>query len=139
MPHVAKPFTIAGDTYRNPWLGLTVTKPASFRFTELESVWPDSTLLAIKGPDGQLVDIQSHSQSLPSSPLSDEAMILRAVKLEDARPHVEAGGRHVISSGDRAATLLARRGDLFIVTTKAANPVELLTQVLATFKLDVQR
>ena len=36
VPQDATPFTISGDTYRNPWLGLTVQKPQTFRFTQLD-------------------------------------------------------------------------------------------------------
>ena len=138
VPTGAKPFTIDGDTYRNPWLGLTVNKPTTFRFTELESVWPDSTLLAMEGPGGQLVEIQSHSQSLPSSQLSEEAMILRAAKLEGARSSVGVGGRRVIASDDRAATLVVHGGDLLVVTAKAANPAELLSRVMKGLTLDAR-
>src|SRR5262249_6637301 len=35
VPQEARPFTITGDTYRNPWLGLTVEKPKGFGFTQL--------------------------------------------------------------------------------------------------------
>ena len=44
VPQDATPFTISGDTYRNPWFGLTVQKPQTFRFTQLDAVWPNTTM-----------------------------------------------------------------------------------------------
>ena len=39
VPQDATLFAISGDTYRNPWLGLTVQKPQTFRFTQLDAAF----------------------------------------------------------------------------------------------------
>ena len=41
VPEDAKPYSIDGDVYRNPWLGLQLAKPKGFAFGRLDAVWPD--------------------------------------------------------------------------------------------------
>ena len=48
VPVGAPPYVTTDKTYRNQWLGLTVVKPDSFRFTRLDSVWPDHTIVAME-------------------------------------------------------------------------------------------
>lgn len=47
----AKPYTVAGDVYRNTGLGIELRKPHGFRFTDLDGIWPESTLVRIVGDD----------------------------------------------------------------------------------------
>ena len=44
----AKPYVIEGDRYVNEWLGLEVTKPAGFRFVELDETWPSKTIVGME-------------------------------------------------------------------------------------------
>jgi len=45
VPRDAKPYVIDGDRYVNEWLGLELTKPAGFRFVELDETWPSKTIV----------------------------------------------------------------------------------------------
>lgn len=136
LPPGAKAYTIAGDTYSNPWIGLSVKKPAAFRFTSLDSVWPSSTLLAMKGPNGEALEIQSHSSSLPVSLEAAEERIWRAANLKGKRARVEIGGtlREVVSSESEAGLLILHGGDVLLVTATGSKPINLLTQVVSTLK-----
>ena len=58
VPENAKPYSIEGDVYRNPWLGLSLTKPEGFAFGRLDAVWPDATLVEMTGPDGARAAVQ---------------------------------------------------------------------------------
>jgi hypothetical protein len=60
VPEEAKLFEISGDTYRNPWLGLQVTKPAGYLFALTDAVWPNPTVVALEGPKGLRVEIQEY-------------------------------------------------------------------------------
>jgi hypothetical protein len=137
----AKPFVIDADTYRNQWLGLTFRKPAAFRFTELESVWPKSTVLAIEGPGGESLEIQSHSESLPASRTEDDDELLRAAAVQGTRREVEIGGRMtmVMASETRAAIAIAQGGERLVVIAKGPKPVELLAEVASTLRLDTSQ
>jgi hypothetical protein len=61
VPPDAKAYEMAGDVYRNPWLGLEVKKPAGFAFAGADAVWPDPTLLSLEGPGGVKVEIQEYT------------------------------------------------------------------------------
>ena len=58
VPEGAAAFTIEGNTYRNPWLGLEVQKPAGFRFSKTDAIYPDSTVVAIEDPAGRRVCVR---------------------------------------------------------------------------------
>ena len=44
----AAAYVVDGDRYRNDWLGLELTKPAGFRFVELEETWPAATVVGME-------------------------------------------------------------------------------------------
>jgi hypothetical protein len=48
VPPDPKPYVIEGDRYVNEWLGLDVTKPAGFRFVELDETWPSRTVVGME-------------------------------------------------------------------------------------------
>jgi len=48
VPRDAKPYVIDGDRYVNEWLGLELTKPAGFRFVELDETWPSKTIVGME-------------------------------------------------------------------------------------------
>jgi len=56
----AGPFSITGDRYDNPWLGIHLEKPAGFRFGKLDSVWPDRTVIGLDGPAGEIAVLEQH-------------------------------------------------------------------------------
>ncbi len=45
---------VRGATYRNAWLGLTVTRPEDLAFADLDAHWPSNAVLSMKGPAGQV-------------------------------------------------------------------------------------
>ena len=137
VPQDARPFTISGDTYRNPWLGLTVRKPTTFRFTQLVAVWPNSTVVAMMGPRQQVVTIQSNSSTLPVDERSGTEELLRDADISGTRTEREVAGHRVIviSSANSAGLVLKRGGDLFLVKAKGPNPVQLLMEVASAVRL----
>ena len=56
----AGPYSITGDRYDNPWLGVRLTKPAGFRFGKLDAVWPDRTVVGLGGPAGETAVLEQH-------------------------------------------------------------------------------
>jgi transglutaminase-like putative cysteine protease len=48
VPLDAKPYVVDGDRYVNEWLGIEVTKPAGFRFVELDETWPSNTIVGME-------------------------------------------------------------------------------------------
>src|SRR5208337_179238 len=72
VPEDAKPFAITNDTYDNPWLGFSITKPASFKFSGFDLEWPQTTVVAMEGPEKQRVEVENLSASLPAAKFDGE-------------------------------------------------------------------
>lgn len=57
----AAPYSVAGGTYRNPWLGFSVTCPGGAHFLSLGATYPDATVVSVKDARGGVVRIGMHS------------------------------------------------------------------------------
>jgi len=104
LPAGAKPYSIEGNHYENPWLGIALEKPGDFEFSKLEAVWPDRTIVALEGPRGLRVSLEQHEVY----PWQDGAKEARK-KLEALIP----GGREVelkIAAGRAAPALSDKDG-----------------------------
>lgn len=57
---------VDADTYKNPWLGVTVHKPAGFVFSDLDAHWPNHNLLTLTSPggDAHIVDFRTNDVPL---------------------------------------------------------------------------
>src|SRR6516162_5126328 len=61
--------------------------PQTFRFTQLDAVWPNTTVVAMKGPRQQVVEIQSHAASLPVDEHSGEKNCCVMPKFQGCEPN----------------------------------------------------
>lgn len=53
----APPYEIAGDRLSLASLGLRWQKPADFRFSTLDAVWPEQTIVSLTGPSGEVATL----------------------------------------------------------------------------------
>ncbi len=58
VPPDAKPYTVEGNRYVNPWLSITLAKPPDFVFAKLDAIWPDPTVVGLMGPNGEKVSLE---------------------------------------------------------------------------------
>jgi transglutaminase-like putative cysteine protease len=81
VPENAQDHTIVGDTYHNPWLGISVRKPDGARFTSLDAVYPDATVVAVESDSGKVTIEQAHAHTTvdgkPGLVVSSSAMKTR--------------------------------------------------------------
>jgi hypothetical protein len=135
VPDDAKPYSIEGNVYRNPWLGLTITKPASFTFTGFDLAWPQTTVVAMQGANGQRIEIHDESASLPSS-VNDRNKFLKAAGVEGQVTSRRIAGHNVefAEEGQIAGVLLERRGTLWLIKATGPESRTLLIQVLSSMK-----
>lgn len=140
VPENAPAFAVDGDVYRNPWLGFTVTKPESFRFTKLSEVWPDNTIVAMEGPDKESVEIVSESAALPDTGSPDYRKLLDREGISGDRSEVRVAGHPVImvSSAAKAGLVLPRGGDIWVVKASGPQAARLLMRVVGGMKLGEQ-
>jgi hypothetical protein len=71
VPMDAKDSTVEGNTFRNPWLNVTVSKPPSMTFTHLSEHWPDTTILQMEG-SGETIAL-NYSEADPELTLQAQA------------------------------------------------------------------
>jgi hypothetical protein len=137
VPQDAKPFVIDGDTYRNDWLGLTVTKPEAFRFTKLDSAWPDLAVVTMEGPQHEVVEIENLSASLPAGTESPEEAILGKSGIAGTKSETQVHGLHaqMISSPDKAAIAFVDGGNVWMVRAAGPKASDLLLKVASTLSL----
>lgn len=127
----ATPYTIAGDVYRNPWLGISVTKPSDFAFTTFEVAWPQTTLVAMKGPDGRRIEIHDESTSLPVSEV-DRNKVFHSEGINAPYSIRRIAGRDLPFAQDdkSAGVLLEGRGAVWMVKATGDHAPSLLDQVV---------
>ena len=137
VPEDAPAFMVDSDTYRNPWMGLTVTKPKTFHFTKLKAVWPEDTVVAMEGPHHRLVEIESQSGSLPTSDRPDYAKYLHDAGIMGQRREVNIDGRRgvLVTSAEKAGLVLAQEGQIWVVKASGPSASRLLLQVAETIRL----
>jgi Transglutaminase-like superfamily len=133
----AKPYTIEGDLYRNAWLGVEITKPANFRFTRMNAVWPDTTILELEGPAKQSIRLLQESGS--GGPLDQDECRKSLSKLKiagkESRQRVSGRDAEVITSPTKAALAFVDGSDLWIVMVEADDAASVLSQFLPGLRL----
>lgn len=138
VPEGAKPHGISGDVYRNPWLGLSLTKPRGFSFTKLDAVWPDATVVGMKGPGGAEASLQEGA--IPPWVAPDAAAasaLIRAVGAGAPR-RSSAGGRTVwsLAKGDKAAAAVLDGHAYWLLTASGRRAPALLNDLLPGLTLN---
>jgi hypothetical protein len=119
VPQGAEAFTIEGNTYRNPWLGLEVQKPAGFRFTKTDAVYPDSTVVAIEDPAGRPVCVRQ--LALPDATNTESmTQVFHRLEIGGKAEGEEIAGRQafVAEEGAKAGLAFAAGADLWVLTAQ---------------------
>ena len=137
VPQDAKPFTITNNTYHNPWLGFLITKPASFQFARFDLSWPQTTVIAMEGPDKQRVEVKNLSASLPTAKFDGEKY-LRDQGITGTRATKVLAGHDValLSSDQEAGVVVKDRGSVWVFAAKGPDAEKLLTRVLSSVVLE---
>jgi hypothetical protein len=124
---------IHGDTYRDPWLGLTVVKPKSFHFTKLDAFWPDDTIVAMEGQQHQTVEIHKNGYS----PRFETAAYRQRAGISGARKNITVAGFPAveITSPEAAGLSFVNEDEVWIVKAKGVDAPSLLHEVASRLKL----
>ncbi|MGH9660653.1 MAG: hypothetical protein ACRD96_19040, partial [Bryobacteraceae bacterium] len=124
------PYSVAGDVYENRWLGVKLRKPASYRYTHLDAVWPEPGIVALEGPGREIVILDR----IAAAP--ERYLERRGIRGE--RRSVRIGRREgfeVVSSG-KAALVVHAEGDNWVVITEASAAGALLRKVAMWLEID---
>jgi len=133
VPAGASPYTADGAQYRNLWLGISVAKPQGFRFTTLDAVYPDATIVRMENGSAHVVVTQEPAGVDP------DAAARR--NLEEVAPAASArrmklDGRVATAvNGASKARLVERDGDtLWVITAEGQDAARLLDQIAGGWK-----
>jgi transglutaminase-like putative cysteine protease len=137
VPAKAKPFTIDGDVYRNPWLGVEIVKPANFRFAKMNAVWPDSAILELQGPEKQVIRVLQEGSFGGQVDHDECRRILTRLQIKGKESKQQIAGRDavVITSPRKAALALSVGSDVWVVTVEADDAATVLSEFSAKLKL----
>jgi hypothetical protein len=138
VPEDAKPYSIEGEVYRNPWLGLRLAKPKGFAFGRLDAVWPDPALVELIGPGGSRAGLQEGSYPPWAKPEEAAAAGLRRVTDAAITRRETMGGRAVLIStaGEKAAAAILDGPLYWLLTSSGKNAAGVLSELLAGFRFD---
>jgi hypothetical protein len=138
VPEGATPYSIDGDVYRNPWLGLQLSKPKGFAFGKLDAVWPNPTLIELIGTHGSRAEIQEGSYPPWFKPEEAAAAALDRFTSAGITRRESKDGRDVLIStaGDKAAAAILDGPVFWLLTSTGKNAVAVLDEMLAGWKLD---
>jgi hypothetical protein len=136
VPEDAPPFTVSGDDYRNPWIGLSIRKPPSFKFGDLGAAWPQTDLVSMEGPHGESVKVKNLSASLPTGEFDLRQEFAGEGIRSKSAPVMIAGRKGTVaSSGEKAEAILVSGGNIWAITSAGSLAKQLLEQVLTTVRL----
>jgi Transglutaminase-like superfamily len=132
----AAPYTVNGITYENPWLGVTVVAPQGFTVGDLDAVYPDATVVGMKGPEGE---IRLRQGQVMGGDSPDEAAkkMLTTAGLADKQTSETVSGKHaaVGSSSDAKGAVFINGSDLWLLSAKGKNAGTLFETVCRSFVL----
>ena len=125
---------VTGETYRNPWLGLTITRPAGLAFADLDAHWPSNAVMSMKGAAGRVSVHQTTATS--DRPLAEQVeAVLADVPGGDRfgapKAAVWDGAPAIKIRSPDAAMIAARKDDqLWMVFALGADAQALLDHAL---------
>lgn len=136
VPERAAPFMVEKNTYRNSWLGFSVVKPSLFQFTESDLSWPQTTVIAMRGPHGQKVEVANLSASVPTAE-SDGGELLRSNGITGQQYTMQIGGETAVavSAVQKAGAVVIDRGNVWMISATGSDAKRLLKTVCSTIML----
>jgi len=134
----AAPYTVDGARYTNPGLGLSITAPRGYRFTDMDAVWPERTVVALDGdgggPGGR-VTLSELPLPLGGDPAHPEAAALDVAATACERAAI-AGRPACAIRRDGAARLAFRDGaSMFVLEARGPAARSLLDAVAGAVRL----
>jgi hypothetical protein len=137
VPAAAKPFAVEGDTYRNAYLGIQLTKPAAFRFVKMDRVYPETTIVELAGPHGEVIRLAQEHLGPAAKRAGVALNHLRDCKLEGAAKTLAFAGCEAvrIDNARKAGLAIVDRTDVWVLTVEADDAATLLDTIAAGLKL----
>jgi hypothetical protein len=135
----AAPYAIDGARYVNRGLGLAITAPAGYRFTDMDAVWPDHTVVALAG-DGGRVSLAETELPPGRDPARAEAAAVGLSAAAACERAAIAGRPACAAHREGAAALAFRDGTaLYVLEARGPRARAILDAVAGGVRLDPSR
>jgi hypothetical protein len=119
-------YSVSGDIYRNPGLGVSVRKPDGFSFTKLDAVYPDNTIFQLQGGSQKVAVALIEAVANPEQVVSK----LSAQVGSQTRPESFAGHEGLIVSSPEKSIFVSRQGQsLWVITAEGPDSAALLSEI----------
>lgn len=128
-------YEIKDGIYSNRGLQLSLKAPAGFTFYDTDKVWPDKTIVALKGPDGEIVKLTQEGW-FPASNFDDYLAGQLKNMIKNGRlVYQSIWGKKcpLVISGEKSVAGIVNGVDVFILTAEGNNSDRLLNEVLKNF------
>jgi len=141
VPRGAKSHSIENDLYNNPWLGISLRKPADFSFAKLDAVWPDPTIVRIEGPGGKVAELVQ-DEMLPwqdAETAVKNKLTARTPQAQVLQLKTEEGKDFYVADtpeGKKSAAAFVRGRELLIWTAEGSQATRLLRQICECMRID---
>ena len=125
-------YEVKDGSYFNHGLQLSLKAPDGFTFYDTDKVWPDKTLVALRGPAGETVKLTQEGW-FPAANLDQHLVSQLKKMVNDGRlvyQTVWGKKRPVVVSGEKSVAGIINGVDIFVLTAEGANSERLLSEVL---------
>jgi hypothetical protein len=132
---------VVGDRYFNAGLGLRVRKPDGFAFADLDQTWPERTLLTMKGPRGELIQVIQDQWRPGIEPETLAFRLLEELAPGAARSRLRALGKNcpAVMTKNIAAVAILNGVDVWIIQSEGGRALDILKTVLPSFVVSPYR
>jgi hypothetical protein len=135
----AGPYSITGDRYDNPWLGIQLTKPDGFEFSKLDAVWPDRTVVGLDGPAGDTAVLEQHEIYPWEDPETAVWTKLETLVPEGKKGRLKIGEEDalVLDSGDgqRSAAAIIWGHEAWIIRAEGREAPQVLRRIAESIRI----
>ena len=134
----ALPYKADGGRYGNPGLGLSVRAPAGFALADMDMVWPDKTVVALRSSDGRSARILQEGWPPFKDPKAWMATLLGSYVKGGHRTELRLRGFDAsrADAENRSAAAFRNGVDVWVVLTEGRNAAALLDEVLGSLTVE---
>lgn len=131
-------FTAAEGRYVNPGLGLSVLAPEGLALADMDRVWPDKTLVAMRSADGRSVRILQEGWPPDRTPVAWIETLLDAYVKGGKKAAARMPGYDAYrTDGPKTSAAAFRNGvDVWVVVAEGRDPAALLDGVLGSLTVE---
>lgn len=129
----ARPYHISHDLYENPWLGFSLRRPAGFVFSDIDAVYPETTVVGIR-KDGARLKVSMESVR-PRTTNAAEAK-LKAISPDATVQTARLGGRDAlwVTAEEKSSLVRQEGGVLWVLTAEGREARNALQMVASNWK-----